>query len=52
LANALRLVYDQPALALHLRDRGLQQAAQFSWAHSARRTLQVYNEVALIVRTA
>lgn len=56
LANAMRLLYDQPALAAHLRAQGLQQAAQFSWAHSAQRTIQVYNQVynqaAFFMRTA
>jgi glycosyltransferase involved in cell wall biosynthesis len=51
-AHALHLLYEQPALAADLSRRGLQQAAQFSWRHSAQRTIQVYNEVALFVRTA
>jgi glycosyltransferase involved in cell wall biosynthesis len=50
LANAIRLLCDQPALAAELRRRGLEQAAKFSWQHSANRTIQVYNEVALFVR--
>jgi glycosyltransferase involved in cell wall biosynthesis len=52
LADVLHLLYDQPALAARLRTLGLRQAAQFSWAHSAQRTIQVYNKVALIGRTA
>jgi glycosyltransferase involved in cell wall biosynthesis len=50
LANAIQLLCGQPALAAELRRRGLEQAAKFSWQHSANQTIQVYNEVALFVR--
>ena len=50
-ANAIHLLCDQPALAAELRRRGLEQAAKFSWQDSAHKTIQVYNEMALFVRT-
>ena len=49
LANAIHLLCDQPTLALELRRRGLEQAAQFSWQQSANQTIQVYNEMALFI---
>ena len=49
LANAIHLLCDQPTLALELRRRGLERAAQFSWQQSANATIQVYNEVALFI---
>lgn len=45
LAHAIHLLCDQPALAVELRRRGLQQAAKFSWRRSAEQTIQVYNQV-------
>lgn len=42
LAAALRAVLGDPALAARLRAAGPPQAARFSWATSARRTLAVY----------
>ncbi len=45
LANAIRLLYGQPALRAELRRRGLAQAARFSWQRSAEATIQVYNQV-------
>ena len=46
LAEALRRVLDDPALAAELRHRGLARAAQFSWDRAARATLTAYREAA------
>jgi glycosyltransferase involved in cell wall biosynthesis len=46
LANAVRLVLTQPALAAALRTRGLMQAASFTWARTAAQTVDVYRQVA------
>ncbi|MEJ5198743.1 MAG: glycosyltransferase family 1 protein, partial [Anaerolineae bacterium] len=42
LADAIRRVLADPALADELRARGLAQAARFSWARTAQETLAVY----------
>lgn len=44
-ARHLEAVLSQPALAQGLRERGLARAAQFSWAASARQTLNGYARV-------
>jgi glycosyltransferase involved in cell wall biosynthesis len=44
-ANAMQLLYGQPAVRAELRRRGLAQAKRFSWQRSAQQTIQVYNEV-------
>ena len=41
LGAALQLVGSQPRLRAELRERGLRRAAQFSWARTAERTLDV-----------
>ena len=45
LTEALRRVLSDPALATELRDRGLAQAARFSWARAAQETLAVYRRL-------
>jgi glycosyltransferase involved in cell wall biosynthesis len=45
LTDALRRVLSDPALATELRDRGLAQAARFSWARAAQETLAVYRRL-------
>lgn len=42
LATAMARVLADPALAADLRARGLRQAARFSWAQTAQRTLEIY----------
>ncbi len=46
MSAALRMVLENPALQAYLRRRGPQQAAQFSWQHTARTTLAVYESLA------
>jgi glycosyltransferase involved in cell wall biosynthesis len=46
LADAVRLVLTQPALAAAMRARGLTQAARFRWERCAAETLAVYRSVA------
>jgi glycosyltransferase involved in cell wall biosynthesis len=46
LADALRQVLADVELHRQMRERGLQQAARFSWEQTARRTLAVYEKVA------
>jgi glycosyltransferase involved in cell wall biosynthesis len=43
-AGALLALYNQPELAESMRERGLEQARQFSWARTARETLDVYRQ--------
>ncbi|MFZ2361174.1 MAG: glycosyltransferase family 1 protein [Anaerolineae bacterium] len=45
IADAMRLVLTQPALAAELRARGLARAAQFTWERTARETIAVYERV-------
>lgn len=45
IADAMRRVLADPALAAHLRERGLARARQFSWERTARETLAVYERV-------
>lgn len=45
IADAMRLVLTQPALAAVLRARGLARAAQFTWERTARETIAVYEWV-------
>jgi len=45
LADALWRVLSDGELRTHLRQCGLRQAARFSWAETARQTLDVYDRV-------
>jgi glycosyltransferase involved in cell wall biosynthesis len=45
IADAMRLVLTQPALAAALRAKGLARAAQFTWERTARETIAVYERV-------
>jgi alpha-1,3-rhamnosyl/mannosyltransferase len=45
LAAALRRVLSDSALAADLAQRGLIQAARFTWAQTAQRTLAVYRDL-------
>ena len=45
IADAMRLVLTQPALAAALRVRGLARAARFTWERTARETIAVYERV-------
>jgi glycosyltransferase involved in cell wall biosynthesis len=45
IADAMRLVLTQPALAAALRARGLARAARFTWQRTARETIAVYERV-------
>lgn len=45
IADTMRRVLADPALAAHLRERGLARARQFSWERTARETLAVYERV-------
>lgn len=45
LADAIERVIQDDALRRMLRQRGLERAAQFSWAQVARKTVQVYEQV-------
>ena len=45
IAAAMRRVLEDTGLAGELRQRGLEQAAQFSWARTARETIAVYEKV-------
>jgi len=46
LAGAMERVLMDEGKQREMRDKGLQQAARFSWERAARETLQVYGEVA------
>jgi len=46
LAKALHQVLENDILRLQMRERGLQQAARFSWEQTARQTLAVYEQIA------
>ncbi len=45
MANALARVLTEPGLRQELYQKGITQAAKFSYRETARRTLEVYNEV-------
>jgi glycosyltransferase involved in cell wall biosynthesis len=45
IADAMRLVLTQPALAAALRNKGLARASQFTWERTARETIAVYERV-------
>jgi glycosyltransferase involved in cell wall biosynthesis len=45
IADGLRRVLADPALAAELRRRGLERAREFSWARSVEKTRQVYKEI-------
>ena len=46
IAAALARVIDNPDLRQELRVKGLQRASEFTWQATARRTLEVYEQVA------
>lgn len=46
IAAAIAAILNDPALAQRLSRRGMERAAQFTWRETARRTLEVYREVA------
>jgi len=46
LAEAMERVLMDEGKQRGMREKGLQQAAKFSWERAARETLQVYGEVA------
>ena len=46
IAAAMARVIDNPDLRQELRVKGLQRASEFSWQATARRTLEVYRQVA------
>jgi alpha-1,3-rhamnosyl/mannosyltransferase len=46
LACAIRAVLEDPERAAGMREKGLRQAASFSWRQSAAETLQTYRDVA------
>lgn len=43
--TTLENLLNDPRLRVRLRERGLARAAEFSWEHTARATLQVYRDV-------
>lgn len=45
LARAMVQVLSDPTVRRHLRERGLRQAARFSWERAARDTIAVYEQV-------
>lgn len=47
IASALLRLIDNPRLREELRVKGLKRAGSFSWHETARRTLEVYHQVAL-----
>ena len=46
IADAMRRVLTNPELRADLSARSLARAREFSWERSARRVLDIYNEVA------
>jgi glycosyltransferase involved in cell wall biosynthesis len=42
LAAALQMLLDDDGLQEQLRQKGLQRAAKYTWEHTARETLNVY----------
>jgi glycosyltransferase involved in cell wall biosynthesis len=45
IAEGLRRVLVDPALAADMRRKGLERAREFSWARSVEKTRQVYQQV-------
>ncbi len=45
IALGMRYLYESPELRRRLGEKGRQRAAGFSWAHTARKTLDVYEEI-------
>lgn len=45
LAEAMQRVLDNPSLQAEMREKGRQQAARFTWAETAHRTIAVYEQV-------
>jgi glycosyltransferase involved in cell wall biosynthesis len=45
IAQAMRRVLEDPALAAEMRQKGLAQAARFTWERTTRETLAVYKKV-------
>ena len=45
IASAIQRLLSEPVLAAHLREKGLAQAAKFTWERTARMTLAVYKKV-------
>ncbi|MCB0881102.1 MAG: glycosyltransferase family 4 protein [Thermoleophilia bacterium] len=45
IASAIESVLSSPALAADLRQRGLERAREFTWAHAAARTAEQYRQV-------
>jgi glycosyltransferase involved in cell wall biosynthesis len=45
LTVAIQRVLNEPDLASEMRDKGLRQAARFSWERAARETLAIYQRV-------
>jgi len=45
IAEAIAQVLEDPSLASHLRERGLQRAREFTWERTARETLELYHRV-------
>jgi glycosyltransferase involved in cell wall biosynthesis len=50
IADAISAVLERPELARQLRERGLRQAASYSWAATAARTLGVYADSLAVER--
>ncbi len=46
IARAIKEVVDNPQLRSELRAKGIKRAAQFTWPETARKTLEVYGQVA------
>ena len=46
IADAIRSVFDNPALHARLREAGLNRAARFTWRRTAEATLTVLRDVA------
>jgi glycosyltransferase involved in cell wall biosynthesis len=45
IADAMERVTENAALARSLRERGIERARQFSWAHTAQEMLALYKEL-------
>jgi glycosyltransferase involved in cell wall biosynthesis len=46
LAEAIIRVLEDADLRLHMREKGLRRASEFTWRKTARQTLEVYEKVA------
>ena len=44
-ANAMDRMIDEPELRIQLRDAGFKRLQKFSWAETARQTLNIYNQL-------